>query len=59
VVITNSLSTVNSRCFCNITGAVDATMTTVQADCSVAGQITFRGNANATANKDIDWLLIN
>jgi len=58
VVINNNLSTSNCKVFINIQGTIDATMTTVQGDTSVAGQITFRGNANASANKDIDWLLI-
>lgn len=57
VVVTNSLVTANSIVIAQL-AAVDATLTFVKAVVPAAGSFTIHGNANATANCAVNFLVI-
>jgi hypothetical protein len=58
VVVTNTLVTANSIVFAQL-AAVDATLTFIKAVVAGAGSFTITGNANATANCPVNFLVIN
>jgi hypothetical protein len=58
VVVTNSLVTAKTHCFCNLNGAPDATAFHAQANTATPGQITITLNAACTAGVAIDFFLV-
>lgn len=58
VVITNNLITSNSEVFANLVGT-DGTLLYIRVVIPAAGQVTITGNANATGNTAVAFLVIN
>ena len=59
VVVTNSFCTSNSAVFAVINqGTADATLTQIIRTASGAGSLTIYGNANATANTSVSYIII-
>lgn len=58
VIVTNSLVTANSIILVTIATA-DATLTFIKSVVAAAGSFTITGNANATANCKVNFLVIN
>jgi hypothetical protein len=58
-VVTNSTCVATSKVFVQLIGAADATLTSITALTIAAGSFTVTGNANATAAKSFEFLVVN